>query len=249
MNRVRHGTTVVNYRAELAELKSSFAQLTAQRNREQKKATKLHAELNAIKSKASKQQALIKSLHRRNNSLAETNQRSEKQLKAAAERIRRLEAKLVCNYQQKRSTGSSANHNSAEDTERRRRQLADQAAQLERQAEQINTYEATIEATVEEIDVLSRALRLKVGGTTSTDASTSDGNGGNGGAEDQTIQCTLLFELARAQKDLQHLEERLREKTDQVDRLLSELQNAQVQCMCRVAAGGGEWWVHVRASM
>lgn len=41
------------------------------------------------------------------------------------------------------------------------------------------------------------------------------------------MQSTLLFEFARAQKDLQNMEEQLREKTDQVDKLIGELQETQ----------------------
>ena len=153
MNRHQHGTTVVNYRLKLEELKTSFSKLHAQRAREEKKAAKVQAELVACKSKASKQEALIKSLRRQNDGLTSSNHSHVNRLEAATERIRKLEAKLVCNYQ--------GAHQARKQPDLQQK-VEQYAGALEQEREKVSTYEATIEATVEEIDVLSRALNLKV---------------------------------------------------------------------------------------
>ena len=202
MNRVRHGTNVVNYRRELKELKSSFANLQAQHDRDAKKHDKIQGDLQKTKSTASKQAAVIKSLHRQNATLQSSNADLVRKLEGATERIRRLEAKLVCNFKDDREQPDL------------KRTVDAQAATIQTQSEKLATYEATIEATVEEIDVLSRALNIKVQEYRQQNAQ-------------ETVQCTLLFEFARAQKDLQTLEQNLKEKTDHVDELLSQLEAAQ----------------------
>jgi hypothetical protein len=162
----------------------------------------------ASKAQVSKLVVAEKSLRRQNEGLIAANQEHTARLAAAAERIRRLEAKLVCGYQQQQHGDLARSESELV------RRVAEQDAVIQEQATRLSTYEATVEATVEEIDVLSRALNLKV----------EDYQRAN---RDETVQCTLLFEFARAQKDLQEMEKQLAVKSGQVETLLQQLSSAK----------------------
>ena len=142
MNRAQHGTTVVNYRLKLEELKKSFANLKAQRDRDERRLIKAQADLQTHKVQVAKQQSTIKSLTRQNTKLATLNQQETQRLQTANEHIRKLEAKLVCGFQAGKQQHQHDHIYNVQQT------VVQQEKVIEEQRERLGTYEATIEATV-----------------------------------------------------------------------------------------------------
>ena len=221
MNRQRHGTTVVNYRLKLNELKSSFNILKKQQARDERKAEALQAELVSSRAMIKKQEAAIKSLKRQNAVLSNTAHASSTKLETATDRLRRLEAKVLCAHDA--SAANAITDRGQEKQQDLEQKVSQQAATMQDLQQRVTTYEATIEATVEEIDVLSRALSLKV-----SDLQRADPR--------ETVQSTLLFQFARAQKDLQVMEQNLSTKTAQVEQLLRQLEGHKVR-LCQEQDG------------